>query len=60
VCERLGVAPGEVLFLDDVQANVDGARAAGMRAITFLNTKQAISILEAQLTGEVGWLADHP
>jgi len=45
VCERLGVAPGEVLFLDDVQANVDGAPAVGMRAITFLNTKQAISNL---------------
>lgn len=52
VCERLGVAPGEVLFLDDVQANVDGARAVGMRAITFLNTSQAISNLEAQLTDE--------
>jgi epoxide hydrolase-like predicted phosphatase len=52
VCERLGVAPAEVLFLDDVQANVDGARAVGMRAITFLNTGQAISDLEAQLTNE--------
>jgi epoxide hydrolase-like predicted phosphatase len=52
VCERLGVAPGEVFFLDDVQANVDGARAVGMRAITFLNTRQAISNLEAQLTDE--------
>jgi epoxide hydrolase-like predicted phosphatase len=49
VCERLGVAPGEVLFLDDVQANVDGACAVGMRAITFLDTRQAISNLEAQL-----------
>ena len=52
VCERLGVAPGEVLFLDDVQVNVDGARAVGMRAITFMNTRQAISGLEAQLTDE--------
>jgi epoxide hydrolase-like predicted phosphatase len=52
VCEALGVAPAEVLFLDDVQANVDGARAVGMRAITFLNTKQAISNLEAQLTDD--------
>jgi len=49
VCERLGVAPAEVLFLDDVQANVDGARAVGMRAITFLDTRQAISDIEAQL-----------
>jgi epoxide hydrolase-like predicted phosphatase len=51
VCEHLGVAPGEVLFLDDVQANVDGARAVGMRAITFSDTSQAISSIEAQITG---------
>jgi epoxide hydrolase-like predicted phosphatase len=49
VCERLGVAPGEALFLDDVQANVDGAHAVGMRAITFFDTRQAISDVEAQL-----------
>jgi putative hydrolase of the HAD superfamily len=49
VCERLGVVPGEVLFLDDAQANVDGARAVGMTAITFLDTRQAISKVEAQL-----------
>jgi epoxide hydrolase-like predicted phosphatase len=51
VSERLGVAPADVLFLDDVQANVDGARAVGMRAITFLDTRQAISDIEAQLSG---------
>jgi epoxide hydrolase-like predicted phosphatase len=51
VSERLGVAPADVLFLDDVQANVDGARAVGMRAITFLDTRQAISEIEAQLSG---------
>jgi putative hydrolase of the HAD superfamily len=30
--ERLGVAPERVLFLDDNQLNVDGARAAGLDA----------------------------
>src|SRR5262245_39768229 len=54
VCDRLGVDPAEVLFLDDVQTNVDGARASGMRAITFLNTTQAISELEAQLLTRAG------
>jgi epoxide hydrolase-like predicted phosphatase len=54
VCERLGVAPADVLFLDDVQVNVDGARAVGMRAITFLHTRQAISEIEAQLSGADG------
>ena len=51
VCERLGVGPADVLFVDDVQANVAGARAMGMRAITFLHTRQAISEIEAQLSG---------
>jgi putative hydrolase of the HAD superfamily len=48
--ERLGVKPQEVLFLDDLQANGDGARAVGMNAIRFLNTEQAILDLSAQLT----------
>lgn len=49
VCERLGVDPGQAVFLDDVQANVDGARAVGMRAVRFLSTSQAIADLEAHL-----------
>jgi putative hydrolase of the HAD superfamily len=48
-CERLGLEPDEVLFLDDLQVNVDGARAVGMNAITFVNTEQAISDLSARL-----------
>ncbi len=33
--QRLGdVAPGQVVFLDDYQANVDAARELGLRAIT--------------------------
>jgi putative hydrolase of the HAD superfamily len=30
--DALGASPDEVLFVDDSQANVDGARAAGLRA----------------------------
>lgn len=30
--EQLGVAPAEVVFVDDLQANVDAARACGVRA----------------------------
>jgi epoxide hydrolase-like predicted phosphatase len=48
-CERLGVEPAEVLFLDDLRANVDGARAVGMDAITFADTEQAIFDLRARL-----------
>jgi putative hydrolase of the HAD superfamily len=32
VAEQLGLAPGQILFLDDNQLNVDGAEAAGFRA----------------------------
>jgi putative hydrolase of the HAD superfamily len=49
VCERLGVLPAETAFLDDVQANVDGARAIGMRAITFAHNRQAIAELQQML-----------
>jgi putative hydrolase of the HAD superfamily len=34
-CERLGVDPGEVVFLDDVEVNVIAARQLGMRAVLF-------------------------
>jgi epoxide hydrolase-like predicted phosphatase len=50
VCERLGVPPEDAVLLDDVQENVDGARAVGMRAIAFANTRQAIADLRAQMT----------
>ena len=32
-CERLGVAPGASLFIDDHQGNVAGAQAIGMHAV---------------------------
>ncbi len=49
VCDRLGVAPEEAVLLDDVQANADGAKAVGMRGITFANNAQAIADLEPHL-----------
>jgi HAD superfamily hydrolase (TIGR01509 family) len=51
-CERLGVAPGEAVFLDDLEANVVAAREVGMRAVVFGSTDQAIADVEACLTGE--------
>lgn len=48
-CDRLDVAPESALFLDDVEENVEGARAIGMNAITFRTTAQAISELQALL-----------
>ena len=35
-CARLaGVTPGECMFIDDVETNVEGARAVGMQAIQY-------------------------
>jgi epoxide hydrolase-like predicted phosphatase len=49
VCDRLGVALEAAVLLDDVQKNVDGARAVGMRGITFANNRQAIAELQPLL-----------
>ena len=46
-CERLGVHPGEVVFLDDLEANVAAARQLGMRAVLFQSTTQAITDVAA-------------
>ncbi len=51
VCERLEVDPEEAVLLDDVQVNVDGARAVGMHAVRYANTSQAIADLEAWIAG---------
>jgi epoxide hydrolase-like predicted phosphatase len=49
VCDELDVAPEEAVLLDDVQENVDGARAVGMQGIMFVNNRQAITELDALL-----------
>ncbi len=48
-CERLGVQPAEVVFLDDVEANVAAARAFGIQAILFRETTEAIADIQACL-----------
>lgn len=47
---RLGVRPEEAVLIDDLPANVAGARAAGMHAVHFQGPEQAIAALE-QLLG---------
>jgi epoxide hydrolase-like predicted phosphatase len=49
VCRRLGVAPHETVFLDDLPACVEGAERAGLHAIRFVSNAQAIAELEALL-----------
>lgn len=53
VCERLGVAPAQALFLDDVPANVEGARRSGLTAILFVDARQAIAEVSRCLDGIV-------
>ncbi len=48
-CERLGMQPAEIAFLDDVKPNVAAARELGMHAILFRETKEAIADVQACL-----------
>ncbi len=47
--ERLGAAPDEAVFIDDVELNCEGARQLGITAIRFRSTEQAIEQIEAAL-----------
>jgi FMN phosphatase YigB (HAD superfamily) len=48
-CERLGVQPVEMVFLDDVEESVAAARELGIHTILFKETAQAIAGIEACL-----------
>jgi epoxide hydrolase-like predicted phosphatase len=48
--ERVGVAPEQVVFIDDFPENVEGARAVSMHAISFQNTEQVKADLEDMLS----------
>jgi putative hydrolase of the HAD superfamily len=49
LCERLGLLPEEIIFLDDVEEVVTAAREVGIRAIQFRDNGQAIAEIEAHL-----------
>ena len=50
--ERLGdPAPGECLFVDDVEVNIEAARKLGLAAVHFRDNAQAIAEIEAALDG---------
>ena len=46
--ERLGAAPAECLFLDDVPANVEAARALGIHAFVFRSAAEAAAELHSR------------
>jgi putative hydrolase of the HAD superfamily len=52
--EKLGVAPNEALFIDDIPRNIEAARAIGIDAIQFTTVKQLRRDLESRgLTGKL-------
>ncbi len=48
-CERLGVQPEEMVFLDNIEPNVIAAREFGIHAILFQETAQAIADVQIYL-----------
>jgi len=48
--ERLGLPAADVVFVDDVDVNVEAALAAGLRAVHFESNAQAIPLIEAALS----------
>jgi putative hydrolase of the HAD superfamily len=51
--ERLAVEAGSALLIDDIEANCDGAREVGLRAVWFRSTEQAIADTEATLAEDL-------
>jgi putative hydrolase of the HAD superfamily len=45
-CDRLGVEPGEAVFVDDLRENCEGAEAVGMSAILHRDPAKTIETLE--------------
>ncbi len=50
---RLGVQPGEVIFVDDEPGYVEGARALGMQTVQFNDTAQTILAIKHLLQQQV-------
>jgi putative hydrolase of the HAD superfamily len=50
-CDGLGVPAADMVFLDDLPENVAAARQAGLHAVLFRDTGQAIADIEALLDG---------
>ncbi len=53
-CRRLGVAPEECLFMDDLERNVHGAQEVGMQAIHWSGHAAGFRAFQDWLAGEAG------
>lgn len=49
LCKKYELNPSECLFTDDKSTNVDGAKAAGMQGIVFVNAAQYARDLQARI-----------
>lgn len=56
LCERLGVQPDELVYLDDVPGHIDAARALGIHGFVHVSTPESIATVEA-VVGLSGQLA---
>ena len=52
-CERLGVRADEVVFVDDLRENCEGAEAVGMTAVLHRESEKTVSRLEELLGQEL-------
>jgi epoxide hydrolase-like predicted phosphatase len=51
LCDRLSVAPGELVFLDDMPENVEAARALGIHGVLHNNTVESVRAVSSLLSG---------
>lgn len=59
-CDRLRVLPEEMIFLDDVEPNVEAADVLGIKAILFTSTSQAIADIDSLLAAPSRQHHPHP
>ncbi|HEY3313305.1 MAG TPA: HAD family phosphatase [Anaerolineales bacterium] len=49
--EKLGVEPGQAVFVDDIEENVAGAQALGMHGLLFQSSEQTLAAIKQMLDG---------
>jgi putative hydrolase of the HAD superfamily len=52
VCDQLGMAPENILVIDDVAANCEAAQAIGMPTIQYRNREQVLAVIQAYLNAD--------
>lgn len=52
--ERLGVKPSEIIFIDNLSINIDGADKLGMKTVLAKNSDQVIADVTAIVKQENG------